>query len=269
MNLTVGVTINSGDTVTRQTLFNAVANALGGTVHASDLDATVQTVVSQTDLPSALPGKLWWDKGAQLLKVYVDVLDGTSVSLWMAIGPDRLDAAFLAAQPIPYGACVQLAGSDTGATLSGRYAKLPPDPTALRALVPTNNQIWANWRVIAFNQGGQAADADRATAASGSWFAGAIDGIVTSWHPVDRVHQSPRISSGGGTITWDTLPSQISGLTGPTGISNIAGALIAGDFSNVNNAKSHSGVARSLVTAATTGSIWNKVIFWGARVGRQ
>lgn len=270
MNLTQGVTINPGDVITRQTIYNLVANAQGGLVGAADLDSTVLTIVSQSSPPTPVPGLLWWDKTSQLLKLYVDVLDGTGVSVWCAIGPDRFDIPMLAANHLPFGAAVQLLGT-------GRRAILPPDPITLRAITPTNNQIWENWKVVGFNQGASGQDpggalsaqSSNATTASDAWFACAVDGICWSWHPVDRVHQAPRISAGGGSQTWDTLPSQISGFTGPSGISNIAGALVASDFSNVNNSKSHSGVARSLVTAATTGSFWNKVIFWGARVGRQ
>lgn len=270
MNLTIGTTINSGDTVTRQTIFNAVANAIGGTVQASDLDPSVLPIVAQTNVPTTpAPGQLWWDMGAQLMKVWVDTLDGTGVSIWSSIGPDRFDVAVLTAGHIPFGAALVLSASVTGATLSGRYVQVPPDPVTLRALAPTANQIWENWRVIGFNQGGSAADSDRSTAASGAWIAAAIEGICWSWHPVDWVGQSPRISSGGGSQTWDTLPSQMSGFTGPSGISNIAGALVPSAFSNINTAKSHSGIARSLVTTSTPLTFWNKVIFWGARVGRQ
>jgi hypothetical protein len=259
MQLTPGVTINSGDSVNRQTIYDLVANALGGEVSASDLGADVQPLTSQTDVPTPYPGKLWFDLVDQLLKVYVDELDGTGVSVWLAIGPDRFDTAVLATEPIPFGAAVQIAGT------GGRRVKLPPSPTDLRA-IPGLDGVWEDWKVIGFNQGGRDAASTRDTTESGAWLAAGIDGVMRAWYPA-RITTSISLGSEGNGL-MDALISQTSGVTDYTGNGVRGGILAGGLAAQQANAKVGLaiGTTRFVPTAANQ---WNKVIFYGARIGRN
>lgn len=223
MQLTPGVTINRGDSVSRQTIYDLLANAAGGTVQASDLDTSVQSVVAQSEAPSApTPGKLWWDQTDQIMKVWTDVLEGTAVSCWLAIGPDRFDVAVLATEPVPFGAAVQLTGN-------GRRVKLPPDPDSLR-IMGAGLAEWETAKVIGFNNHGSKLNAS--TAASGTWFSCAVDGLVWAWYPCNRQSGSDWISSAGAG-GFDGLISGVSGLTATSGISEVRGGLIWQNVSDV------------------------------------
>ena len=217
MQLTPGVTINRGDSVTRQTIYDLLNLALGGTVAASDLTNEVLTLASQSSPPTPGPGLVWWDRTDQLMKVYVDVVDGTGCSLWTAFGPDRFDIPMLATEPIPWGAAVQLIGD-------GRKVKLPPDPLTLVASGYTLSR-WECAKVVGFNNTTPVNAVSCPTTPSGSWLAVAVEGFVWSWHPCNRNQGADFISVTGNPGT-EMLISGITGLTGPSGISNVRGGTI-------------------------------------------
>lgn len=184
MQLTPGVSIERGDIVSRQTIYDLVRLATIGTVQESDLDSGTLTIVSQSQPPNnPRPGLLWWDMEEQLAKVWTDVLDGTAVSLWLAIGPDRFDAAVLATEPIPFGAAVEPAYGGV------RSVKLPPHPTVVNAQGYTAGRF-ENMRVLGFNQGtqhGAGGTFTAPTAPSGSWLPIGISGIVRIWAPAYHI----------------------------------------------------------------------------------
>lgn len=219
MLLTPGVTINPGDSVTRQTIYNLLANATGGVVYASDVSADVIMIASQSEAPDPSPGKLWWDQTDNLLKVYVDMLDGTTVSVWQAIGPDRFDVIMYATEPLPFGAAVQPSGTGK------RHAQLPPDPLTLFNM-GWRTAMWEAWKVVGFNNNGPSALHE--TVQSGTWFACAVDGYVWYYAPVNQ-HYSGQAKSAWGTginAQYDSLISGISTITSPTGISEVRGGLV-------------------------------------------
>lgn len=218
MQLTPGTTIERGDSVTRQTIYDLVNNAIGGTVQESDLSQGVLQMVTSSEAPSSpYPGKPWFDQTDQLFKVYTDILDGTAVSLWLSVGPDRFDTAMIAAEPIPYGAAVQLTGD-------GRYAKLPPDPISLDQMGKGYYE-WEVAKVVGFNNNGTMLAAE--TVDSGSWFACAIDGFVRTWHPANK---NDYASFGGLSGHGDSLIVGMTQLTAPSGISMLRGALARDEY---------------------------------------
>src|SRR5262245_12236792 len=213
--LTPGVTINSGDIVTRQTIYDLVRLAGLGTVQQSDLNEGVLTVVSQTLPPTPSPGMLWWNQYEQLMMVYTDMLDNTGVSCWLSIGPDRFDVALYAEEPIPYGAAVV-----PGRTGGLRAVRLPPHPREYVATGVTVSRFMS-MQVIGLNQqlGGTMTVA---TTASGTWFRCATLGLARGWAPVHRTFAEFGTDSG----AWVAPISGWSGLSGASGISDVRGGIL-------------------------------------------
>jgi hypothetical protein len=260
MNLTPGVTINAGDTVTRQTIYNLVANASGGTVGQSDLATGVLDISAQTDIPTPFPGKIWYDMADRIWKVYVDELDGTAVSVWTSFGPDRFDIPVLTTEPIPFGAALQWAGN-------GRRVKLPPGPVALAAMGWPDSD-WEAWKVIGFNNDG-IADSHN-TADSGTWITMAIEGVVWTWHPVN--YNTGGYTAGGWKGSagerYDTLVSGTSLHTSPTSVTDSAGGLTQGTYVSQQAKASGVGVVLGMETIDAFTKNWKRSLFWGARRGR-
>lgn len=214
--LTPGVTIERGDVVTRQTIYDLVRLAAIGTVQASDLDASVITILAQSNAPTPQPGLVWYDQTQQLQKVWTDVIDGTSCSLWLAFGPDRFDTAFYATEPIPFGAAVVPAPGFV------RGIALPRHPTVINALGYTAGRF-ENFRVIGFAQNGQHGTTTNATTPSGAWCAVGTAGIVTAWAPL--YHSTVNLL-GLKKETMCGLLSMWSGLTGASGMTDIRGGVM-------------------------------------------
>lgn len=158
MNLTAGVTIEAGQTVTRQTIYDLVANAQGGTISSAELSSVVFDIVvgSSATNPTA-PGLLWYDQTDLLLKGYIDVRDNTGCSVWVAMGPDRFDEIFLAGEHLPGGALCRLDPTGGGRSVVRVTGHGAPDGIC----------------VVATN----------VTVPAGTWFAGTIEGFVRAWFP--------------------------------------------------------------------------------------
>lgn len=268
MQLTPGTTINRGDTVTRQTLYNLLYNASGGTVEQSDLGSTVLDIMCQSEPPTAKAGRLWWDQTDQLMKLYVDVLDDTGVSCWISIGPDRWDMPMLTTEPIPFGAAVQLVGD-------GRKVKLPPAGSAIlalgRGLAP-----WESAKVVGFNNNGPRLE--HATADSGAWISVATDGLVWCWYPANYGVATRLASAGTGIL--DDLINRTANITNASGITDTRGGVIQGYLDGVGaigpaNANRGAYLVQSIQSlAAGTGAsdcsqaFWARQMFSGARITR-
>ena len=147
-------------------------NAKLGTLDSGDLAGDALPIEVAASAPTEAPGKLWFDTTLQLMKLYVDERDGTGVSLWCAIGPDRLDTPCLTEEPIPAGAVVEV-------TYDRRVVVADSANGALGDGV---------MRAIGVNQAGVHYPLNEGlsdTAASGTWINVAIDGYCFGYTPGD------------------------------------------------------------------------------------
>lgn len=263
MQLTPGVSIEHGDIVSRQTIYDLVRLATIGTVQQSDLASDVLTILSQSQPPTPVPGLLWWDMEEQLMKVWTDVLDGTTVSLWLAIGPDRFDTAVLATEPIPYGAACEAAYKGL------RTVKLPPHPTVVNGLGYTAGRF-ENLRVMGLNQGtlhGSGGTFTAPTTPSGAWLPLGIAGIMRAWAPAYLISSYGTV----GVNMYGVISMQ-SGLTGASGITDIRGGILYDANSGTGGGivKSNSFAGKCLwdhANASEPANLafggWPKVLFFG------
>ena len=155
--------ITFSEPITRQDLYNMWSTAALGSIAKVDLAPGVLDVEEGTGLTDAPsdpePGQIYWSELDQLLFAWHDEVDGTGVSLWLALGPDRFDVPALCAGPIAAGALVQLTG--VGKTVS--------------VLGANDNPV----ACIGANQAGVPHGfAAGSTAASGAWIPVAVDGIM-------------------------------------------------------------------------------------------
>lgn len=156
MRLTPGVTIEGGMTVTRQTLFDLWSNAEGAVVVGEDLaQGTFPILVGSNLTTSAGPGQIVYDQTEMLWMCYFDQVDYTGVSLWMSIGPDRFDDAFLASEPLPPGALFRFDSNGTGRMVVRAAGYAEPKSIGIVASLDT--------------------------VASGHWFTGTVEGFVKAW----------------------------------------------------------------------------------------
>lgn len=155
MQITAGVAIEEGDTVTRQTLFDLWAQGVLGTVNDGELAPnTLGIIAGSNETTGVTPGQIWYDQKDLLWKVYIDHVDDTGCSLFCSFGPDRFDEPVLATEPIPAGAAVRI--------VEGRSVRI----------IDGHN----DGHVIGFNQ-------REDTAASGTWFPCAVEGICYGLFP--------------------------------------------------------------------------------------
>lgn len=261
MQLTPGTSIENSTTVTRQTLYDLVYNAIGGTVQASDLHTSVLTVAAQSSVPTPYPGLLWYDQTDQLAKVYTDMIDGTGCSLWLSIGPDRFDVAVLATEPIPFGAAVQFTGT-------GRKVSLPPDWPLLCKNTNYTNMRFEHLKIVGFNNDNNNANHTISTAASGTWFAMGALGIVWAWHVLGDTNWT----AGGGNHGWVGFPSSFSALTGPSGYTAIRGGMVPTNVTAVVGAGGQlAAIARGFHQTTLKGAqpqAWARVLFTVPCCGR-
>lgn len=158
MQLRAGVTISPGDTVTNQTLYDIVAGSTGASVVPADFGVGLLPImVASTPTSTPTAGQWWFDQTEQLLKGYADQVDETGVSLWLALGPDRFDEAFLANEALPPGALCRFDTTGVGRQVRRVAGWASPDGIC----------------VVATN----------ATIPAGTWFAGTIEGFVRAWFP--------------------------------------------------------------------------------------
>lgn len=265
--LTPGVSINSGDIVTRQTIYDLVRLAGLSGIQASDLDAGTLTIVSQSLPPTSItPGMLWWNQTEQLMMVYTDMIDDTGCSVWLAFGPDRFDVALYAEEPIPYGAAVV-----PGRTGGIRAVRLPPHPSEYVATGATVSRFMS-LQVLGLNQEtqhGLGGTFSAPTTPSGGWFRCATVGIARGWAPVYR----SVAQFGTDANSWVTPACGLSGLSGPSGTSDIRGAIVNahgtnGDFTT-GGIEPFSFFARSLHRirndSNTSSGCWGRYMLVGPR----
>lgn len=165
----------SGPTVTRQDLFNAWADCSIPTIQEADLGAAFLAAKVGSDFSNApsgpTPGQMFWHQHRKLAYIWHDAIEGTGVSLWLAIGPDRFECACLAAEPIPAGAVVEtwfdrwVKVANTESNPEGRASE-PKYIGINQSGLPDPSEPWP----------GQTAD-------SGTWISVGIDGILTAWFP--------------------------------------------------------------------------------------
>jgi hypothetical protein len=223
-------------TITRQTLANMWANAAFGGVGDDDFQRQGLSIQLATDIDNMpgdpTPGTMAYNQDEQLAYVYTDVLDDTSVSLWLAIGPDVFECACLAAEPIPAGAIV--------VPFMDRWVKVARPAAGTADFFP-----------IGVNQSGVPPSTDiyteGETQASGTWIRVAIDGLPRAWFPkedagvseaqfgADRLLDGTRFvgalrgdrfiggvgqTSGGGTIVTDQIGQVYHPVTCHSGMSH-------------------------------------------------
>jgi len=163
--------------ITRQTLQDIWTDAAIADVQASDFSADTLSVQVGSSLSEAsgspTPGTLFFSKGEQLMYCYHDEIDGTGVSLWLAIGPDVFECACLAGEPIPAGAVVSpwfdrrvFLGNASNASLIAGQNRPTYIGVNQSGLPPVNT----------FYVEGE-------TAQSGAWIRVAIDGLPRVCYP--------------------------------------------------------------------------------------
>jgi hypothetical protein len=253
MQLTPGTTITASTIVTRQTLYDLIYNAIGGTVQESDLSAGVLPIMAQSLPPgTTTPGMLWWDQTDQLMKVYTDTIDNTGCSIWLAIGPDRFDVATIAAEPIPFGAACVFAGN-------GRYIKLPPDWPALCKATEYTNMRFEHLKVVGFQNENNNLSHTGQTTGSGSWFPMAASGLVWAWNCLGTT----AFLGFGGNMSWAGLPTSFSSWTGLSGYTAIRGGLVATPHNNYNGVRNLAPLVRTLHQSCLRipSGHWARVLF--------
>lgn len=167
--------------VTRQDLFDMWDGALSG-IGLSDFAEGFIPIVAASSFssapPSPQPGQLLWHLSENVMYLWHDEIEGTGVSLWLAIGPDKFETACIAAEPIAAGHATEL--------LYDRWVR--HDRTHLG-----ENTIRGMPRTLGMNQSGidnpieandPRVDDSGATfwggdtAASGSWIRVGVDGLL-------------------------------------------------------------------------------------------
>ncbi len=100
--ITRGTTL--GGTITRQDLWNLIANSQLTDVDVSALSLNAQSrmLTAASEEPATMaPGQMWWDMSTQLMRVFDHVSD-----LALAVGPDRFEMPVIAGYPINRGMAV-------------------------------------------------------------------------------------------------------------------------------------------------------------------
>lgn len=284
MKLTPGVTINSGDVVSRQTIFDLVDQAsIDSVVVATDLSSGTPQNVSQSGPPSSPgPGSMWYDQTADVMRIFYDEIGGTGVSLWLAAGPDVFEVEALASEPIPFGAAVQL-----NLTAGDKWVKLPPSASDLVVVGHTAARV-EPLRVVGFNNdyqdyvdypNGSGFATSMPTVASGTWFRMVVSGLVWCWHPLNRNNGAVWLATGAAVTDVLTLASgtdfsgAAGGFTSPRGhtLADCKGGLIHdGAFSVMQNgAPSFCAMSLHRAIATNTADVYSRSMFFCPRMGRQ
>lgn len=200
-SITPGQTISAGQVVTRQTLYDLWALGTLGQVASGDIAVGLMPLLSGTGTTvGQLPGTILFDGRDQLWKVFVDMVDNTGCSLWLAFGPDRFEEACVAAEPIPCGAAVRV---DSGQ--GGRWVR--------------RSSGWGDGGIIGFNQ-------DAETTASGAWLPVGVYGMVRAWF---RFKPAGSTETGSSTGAPDQTVVAINWAPGAVGL-NPGGNMNVGSF---------------------------------------
>ncbi len=270
MRLTPGVTISTGDVVTRQTLADLVGNAAVGTIGTVDLDDETGTLTSQTEPPETpRPGDFWWDRGEQVLRCWHDVVANTGVSLWLRVGPDHFDVAALAVEETPFGAALYF-----DLERGDRHVRKPPNG---QELVDMTEEVakWEPLKVVGFNNTGQVFSA--ATAASNTWIAMSVAGLPWAWYPLNKNTGSVWIARLRDHLDFDSLISGATfstvsgGFTAPRGetIDQTRGGLVYAEYAALqNNIGAYVGISMHRVVATDANSSYARIHFQNPRMGR-
>jgi hypothetical protein len=234
MNLTPGTTIEPGDVITRQTVYDLWANAAGGAVSAGDLaPGTFPLLVGSGPTSGITPGTIWYDQTELLWKVWIDVKDNTGVSVWCSFGPDRFDEVFRANEALPPGSVFVLDPAGTGRDVKRARGFAE---SGIVGVVATN-----------------------ATVPSGTWFAGAIEGFVKAWFPFKPASDaSAQIA--GAVVNLSVMPINWA----PGGLGRSAGGNLQNEFI--------CGVAPYNVEPSTTvsnGNYLETILFTGSRYTKR
>ena len=237
--------------VTRQDLFDMWATGSLSDIGVDDFAEGFIPIVVASSFSSApqspQPGQMLWHQSENVMYTYHDEIEGTGVSLWLAIGPDKFETAMLTNSPIAAGAGVELVGPD-------RTVQVRKALEANRLMVPVTcgfnqshinapRQYDANFPELydpdqqVFQNESGATYYVGETAQSGEWVRVAIDGIMymgmaAGSHPTQALMswtnaggvaedtifdggivsifspQTPRNNMIGSTITWSGCPSR-------------------------------------------------------------
>lgn len=171
----------SAEPITRQTLQSMWDGSLS-TIAQADLSDDFLITQSGTDFSDAptspVPGTLFFHKAENVMYCWHDEIDGTGVSLWLAIGPDKFETACLTNQP------VEAAG--------------PVDLVYDRVVAPATANLQSPPWVLGFNQSGvhnpitinDGPTYGGVTAASGTWIRVGVDGLVYGKQNQPSSHES-------------------------------------------------------------------------------
>lgn len=186
-----------GDVITNQDLDELMRTAGVSALSSADLSPHYMPILAaSTATDPGQPGRIWFDQTEQLLKLFVDVVGDTACSVWCAMGPDRYDDVFLAAEPIPPYALLQFA-----AGLEDRW-------------VERHGLEWYPPRAVAVS-------VNSVTTASGAWFPACVQGITKGWHatrPTASTYSGATFDSY--TVnSWRTPSDSVRGAFGRTAAS--------------------------------------------------
>jgi len=198
--------------ITRQDLFDMWNTGALTDIPASDFAddfLPIQNGSSFSDFPQTpAPGQLVWHLSENVMFCWTDEVDGTGVSLWLAMGPDKFETALYAEEPIGAALPVEL--------VFDRVARLatPVNRSMPRAI--GFNQSGIN-SPVGVNNGPDTAPSEvygGDTTSSGSWFRCGVDGLLygkiddAENHPTQAAMQITQIS----TLTIEVDPTLPMGL---------------------------------------------------------
>lgn len=161
--------------ITRQDLYNMWSTAALSNVAAVDLTTGFQSILlasSYSDVTAAPdPGQLAWIADQQLMMCYHDEIDGTGVSLWLAIGPDVFETACILAEPAFPGALVE--------PFYDRWVKPSHHTDSILGDGVCHKMIGNVHSGVPYPLNTETPN----TLASGTWVRVGIDGLLIGWVP--------------------------------------------------------------------------------------
>ena len=174
--------------VTRETMANIWEDSVFGTFSAADFAMELFQHEAGDDFRNApsgeslAPGQFYMHNSDGLMYMFVDEIDNTAVSLWVALGPDRFDAIVCCAEPIAAGAVVEPYFDRWVRVFDPSRTHDNGSPVPPIGVVQTGIPDAYETKV-----GAIAPD----THASGTWVSIAIEGYCYGWFPVEDSGVSP------------------------------------------------------------------------------